>query len=157
MAEWIRPVTDRTQADVDFAAQKIAEWISGESSAVYDLKGCMNVSDINRIEGNIAYLADKLEELEYTNTVYARSWSEENTPTERDINRILDNVRALISSFYQQDKAPIVPSDLLRYDSVNAVEENLLLIKELLEVMVGSFRKASTFQSGSTFRLPTRR
>ena len=64
MAVWINPVYDRTQEDVEYAKQKIAEWIAADtmenSLVVHDLKGCLNVSDLNRIEGNIKYLAEQI-------------------------------------------------------------------------------------------------
>jgi hypothetical protein len=115
---WRTPIFDRTRADVDFAIQKIAEWISyniseaaydekvrieneklilnegvvatakdkvilqGDGRAyvendtmivkigvVYDLKGCLNQLDINRIEGNIAYLAEKFSDLAYPSSI----------------------------------------------------------------------------------------
>lgn len=161
MAVWIDPVFDRTQADVDFATQKIAEWIAGSITGnplvVYDLKGCLNVSDINRIEGNIAYLADEFSRLYYPPDTSVKSWTAAGIPNEQDISRILYNVRALITAYYQQDKAPNVPENLLGYNEVNAVEENLSLIKQLLDCMVGSFRKSGTFKSGQSMFLPIRR
>ena len=43
MAVWIDPVFDRTQEDVEFAIEKIAEWvaanITGNPLVVHDLKG----------------------------------------------------------------------------------------------------------------------
>lgn len=161
MAAWIEPVCDRTQEDVDFAVQKIAEWIVGDITynplVVYDLKGCLNVSDINRIEGNIEYLSKELSKLAYPPDTSTKSWTVAGLPNESDINRILYNVQALITAFYQQSSAPSVPSAILRYSDANAVEKNLELIKELLDAMVGSFRKSNTFKAGSTFFLPIRR
>lgn len=161
MAVWIDPIFDRTQEDVDFAVEKIAEWIvgniTGNPLVVYDLKGCLNVSDINRIEGNIAYLASELSRLHYPPDTSTKSWTAAGMPNEQDISRIVYNVRALITAYYQQDIAPNVPENLLGYNEVNAVEKNLSLIKELLDCMVGSFRKSGTFQSGRTTFLPIRR
>lgn len=161
MAEWITPVTDRTQEDVEFAITKIAEWIAGNIThnplVVYDLKGCLNVSDINRIENNIEYLSKNLTKMGYTPSVVSKSWEMSGIPNERDIFRILANVRAIISAFYQQDSAPNVPSTILRYEDANDIEKNLELIKELLDCMVSSFRKSNTFKAGSRTFLPMRR
>lgn len=157
MAQWIDPIFDRTQADVDFAIRKIAEWVATDGAMAYDLKGCVNVSDINRIEGNIAFLSEKLTELHYPPDTAIKTWSRSSMPTAQDIERILYNVKALITAFYKHDDSPDVPSSLARYSDVNAVEENLHLIKYLLDIMVGSFRKSGTFQSGSTMFLPIRR
>ena len=161
MAVWLDPVFDRTQEDVDFATKKIAEWIAaditGNPLVVYDLKGCLNVYDINRIEGNVAYLAERLARYGYPPDVATKSWTSAGMPNEGDIGRILYNVRALIDGFYEPSASPAIPEALLGYDEVNAVEKNLFLIKELLDCMVNSFRKSGTFYSGSTTVLPIRR
>lgn len=158
MASWITPVFDRTQKDVEFAIQKIAEWIVGNNQLVVDdLKGCLNVSDINRIEGNIAYLSKRLTDLGYLPNTSTKTWSENGMPTEQDITRITNNVRALILAFYKPKEAPDIPDNILSYTEVNAIEENLYLIEQLLNNMVNSFRKSGAFQSGSTMFLPIRR
>lgn len=161
MAVWITPVFDRTQADVDFATAKIAEWIAGKATrssiVTQDLKGCLNASDLNRIEGNIAFLTERLIEYGYPVSTYGKTWERGGMPNELDVERIITNVRALVRACYTPGDSPSVPSSLRDYSSVNAVEENLWLIKEIIDVMVASFRKSGTFYSGSTLCLPTRR
>ncbi len=158
---WIDPVYDRTQADVDFAIKTIAEWIAantaGNPLVVYDLKGCLNVSDMNRIEGNIAYLSEQFNQLMYPPDTSVKTWGVDGLPTGDDIARIIANVRALIAAFYQQPQAPEVPEDMRNYSEINDIEKNLALIKELLDGMVASFRKSGTFTSGTTMFLPIRR
>lgn len=65
MATWITPIIDRTQQDVDrikalnakgyfnLTAEEKAEWAQ-------DSKGCLNSSDLNRIENNIKVISDIL-------------------------------------------------------------------------------------------------
>lgn len=203
---WREPIFDRTQADVDFAISKIAEWIvynissaeydekvrieneelilregtvattndalilQGDGRAfvendtlivkigvVYDLKGCLNVFDINRIEENIAYLSEKLNELSYANSVITKRWSKDNLPTDVEIQRITENVKELVASFYRPSDAPSIPATMSSYDNINALERNIDLIKYLLDCMVNSFMKSNTFKSGATMILPTRR
>ena len=204
---WREPIFDRTQADVDFAAQKIAEWIvynissaeydekvrieneelilregqaayiendglvlQGDGRAivendelivkigvVYDLKGCLNLLDINRIEGNIAYLSKKLSELDYPSNVISTQWNTDNLPTEQDIQRIIENIKSLVKSFYQPNNAPALPSGMTSYSDVNAIERNIDLIKYLLDCMVSSFKISGAYISGSTMSLPRRR
>ena len=203
---WKEPIFDRTQADVDFAIQKIAEWITHNISAteydekvrieneelilqegyvettddavvlqgdgrayvendalvvrigvVYDLKGCLNLSDINRIEGNIAYLSEQLLKMSYPNSVSTKEWVRDNLPNALDIQRIIANIRSLVDAFYQPSEAPTLPETISSYDDVNAIEKNIDLIKYLLDCMVNSFKKAGTFKSGSTTYLPLRR
>lgn len=161
MAEWRTPVFDRTREDVEHAIKTIADWVNSDVSvnplAVHDLKGCLNVSDINRIEGNIAYLAEMLNDYCYSPDFSTKSWTNSGLPNETDISRILNNLRAIIGNFYQQSEAPPVPHHLQGYEDVNSVEENLFLIKELLDCMVASFKKSSTFKSGGSRLLPIRR
>lgn len=155
---WQEPIFDRTQEDVEFAVRKISEWIAyGKPTDVYDLKGCLNVSDINRIEGNIAYLSERLGELAYLSSIFTKKWTKDGLPTESDIQRIINNVHELINSYYQQSVAPTLPSKMLSYSDINSIEENLDLIKYLLDIMVSSFKKSGTFQSGSKMFLPIRR
>ena len=161
MAVWIEPVFDRTQSDVDFAEQQIQEWIAaqltGNPIETYDLKGCLNLSDINRIEGNIQYLTDRLDELHYFSGTSTKTWERSGLPTERDIRRILSNVRYIIAAYHQQAGVPDVPEDMGTYSDINAIEENLFKIKQLLDSMVNGFQKSNMFKSGGMRMLPIRR
>lgn len=204
---WREPIFDRTQEDVDFAVNKIAEWIvynistaeydekvrveneqlilrdgqaevvdsgalvlQGDGKAyvendvliirigvVYDLKGCLNVMDINRIEENIAYLSEKLLSYYYPSSVITRRWSKDDLPTEEDIQQIISNIVSLNDSFYRPKDAPDLPSTMLSFNDINSIERNIDLIKYLIDCMVQSFRKAGTIKSGSTIFLPIRR
>ena len=153
---------DRTQDDVDRALKQISEWIassiSGKPIVTTDLKGCLNVTDINRIEGNIAYLSERLNEYYYVANTPSKTWDRKGLPTKYDVERILGNVRELCDEFYALPNAPGIPSSLLGYEDVNAVELNLNLIFELLNQMVECFyKKSGNFSSGSTMFLPIRR
>ncbi len=203
---WKEPIFDRTQYDIDFAINKIAEWIvynissteydekvrieneklvlkeglvervddvlvlDGDGRAyvdndalvvkigvVYDLKGCLNTIDINRIEDNIKYLSERLLEFGYVSNISTKQWSKENLPTEIDMQRIIENIRSIISSFYQVSDAPSLPSKMSSYNDVNQIERNIDLIKYLLDCMVNSFHQSGTIKSGATMSLPIRR
>ena len=161
MATWTSPVFDRTQEDVDIAIKTIEEWINtdiaGKLFVLYDLKGCLNVSDINRIENNMAYLAETLISHGYYPNVVTKTWTNSGIPTQNDIERIIKNLRELLNSFYVSRKAPTVPNDLLSYEEVNAIEKNLFIIKELIEIMLNSFKVSGAFYLGTTSHLPLRR
>ena len=124
---------------------------------VYDLKGCLNKLDINRIEGNIDYLSQKLTELSYPNNVATRQWGKDDLPNEQDIERIITNIKSIISSFYQPSDAPTLPSKMSSHDDVNAIERNIDLIKYLIDCMVNSFKSVGAYNSGTTMSLPIRR
>ena len=62
---WIAPITNRTQEDVDLVIQyeKIGyDNFTTEQKVVWNagMIGALNASDLNRIEGNIQYLANLL-------------------------------------------------------------------------------------------------
>lgn len=161
MANWTEPVYDRTDGDVEFAIRKIAEWVSAKNAGVSvvteDLKGCLNVSDINRIENNVKFLSEKLMEYGYSVSVSTKSWGYDGLPNVGDLSRIIKNVRALVTAYYPHSTSPTIPDTINGYIEVNAVEKNLYLIKMLLDCMVGSFKKSGTFQCGGKPMLPIRR
>ena len=159
MANWLDPVFDRTEADVNFAKEQIALWRNKLEpvSDSYALKGCLNISDINRIEENVQYLSDVLNELGYPQGAYTKRWGKDNLPNVGDVRRILFNVELLLDAYYKTPGAPSVPGSMSAYTDINAIEENLYNIKQLLDIMTASFRKSGTFQSGSIRMLPIRR
>lgn len=124
---------------------------------VYDLKGCLNLLDLNRIEGNIAYLTERMESYSYAPNIHGKQWSRVDMPNQNDMSRIIENIRALIGAFYPPHNPPELPTTMLSYTDINAIEENLFLLKQMLDCMEGSFRKVGTIKSGSTMFLPIRR
>lgn len=124
---------------------------------VYELKGCLNLLDLNRIEGNIAYLAEKMESYSYSPNIHAKQWTKVDLPNENDMSRIIDNIRSLTSAFYSPHNPPSLPTAMLSYSDINAIEENLYLIKELLDCMASAFKKVGMVKSGLRTVLPIRR
>ena len=97
-----------TQADVDFAIKTIAEWIAantaGNPLVVYDLKGCLNVPDLNRIEGNIAFLAERFNDLMYPPDTSVKEWETHGLPSSDDIRRISQMSVPLLKFFISNRK-----------------------------------------------------
>ena len=124
---------------------------------VYELKGCFNLLDLNRIENNIEYMSETLSELGYPQSTFTKKWTRKDMPSGSDIQRILKNISSLIADFHQQGNAPSLPQTMLSYEEINMIEKNLQLLKELLDCMIGSFHKSNTFKSGTTTFLPIRR
>ena len=114
---------------------------------VIDLKGCLNLADLNRIEGNIAYLGELMESFSYTPNIHGKSWIISDLPNQNDMSRIIENIRSLISAYYSPASPPSLPTTMLSYTDLNAIEENLYLIKELLDCMQSSFKKVGTIKS----------
>lgn len=143
MAEWISPIYDRKQSDIDYALSQIR---SGNSSSEY--KGCFNVTDINRIENDCRYIADRLNVLKYTNTITTKSWDMYDVPNVTEIARLINNVSALINAYYRPADSPDLPTTLLTYEQVNALEKNLYMIKHLIDEEENAFRFCGTFNCG---------
>ena len=144
MANWSQPVFDRTLADVEYAKQQLEKKIN-----TTDLKGCLNPNHLTRIENNTRHLADELIKLGYSNTVTTQSsWGYGAAPNVTEIMRIINNVSKLMDAFYKPSDAPNLPTTLLTYEQVNAIEKNLYLIKETLDDMITYFRECGTFVCG---------
>lgn len=124
---------------------------------VYELKGCLNLLDLNRIEGNISYLAEMMESYSYAPNIHGKQWDRVDLPNQNDMSRIIENIRALISAFYSPADPPRLPTTMLSYSDINAIEQNLFLIKQLLDTMASSFKIVGTIKSGATTFLPIRR
>ena len=143
MAQWMSPVHNRTQSDVDYAIYQISK---GNNSVEY--KGCFNVSDINRIENNVRYVADRLNVLKYTNTIETKSWTFYGVPDTTEITRLINNVTKLISAYYKPEGSPALPNTLLTYEQVNALEKILYMIKSLIDTEENQYRYCGTITCG---------
>jgi hypothetical protein len=124
---------------------------------VYDLKGCLNLSDITRIEDNISYLAKRLTQYRYSINVNSKEWVGDSLPTEQDMKRIGDNIRSIFNGFVKPSESAVVPETMLSYEDINELERNLHQLKMLLDAMVNAFVLSGTSKSGTTNRLPIRR
>lgn len=158
---WRDPIYDRTQADIDYAIAKITEWkrliARGERVNVIELKGCLNLSDITRIEDNIKYLSDALNALGYHSHIFYKTWAIDGLPDINDVRRILNNVLEIIESYHQPNDVPFIPNSLLTYQDVNSLELNLFKIKQMIDSMIMSFPKSGKLSSNGLHILPMRR
>lgn len=124
---------------------------------VYDLKGCLNLSDLNRIEDDIEYLAERLMEYRYPIVVNCKEWVKSDLPNILDMQRIANNIRLLFTGFATPSEYSPIPEVMLSYKDINAIEHNLYLLKQMIDAMEGSFIMSGTTTSGATNRLPLRR
>lgn len=161
MVEWIEPVFDRTLDDIEFAKKQIQEWIQNKLASgnvkTCELKGCFNVTDINRIEGNIRYITDKLNFWGYKTETECKTWELKDIPTVNDVNRILTNLRILVTAYHKKRNISDIPWNMINFRDINAIEENLFYINELIEIMIKSLQKCGMFKSGAKRILPIRR
>lgn len=127
-----------------------------EMGNVYDLKGCLNLADIIRIETNLTHISEQLSKYHYPLYIYNKGWAIGDLPTADDMKRIADNIRTIFSEFYAPIGSYEVSEVLLSYEDVNALEHNLFLIKQMLDAMIALFIPSGTSKCGAG-RLPLRR
>jgi len=156
---WIVPVVDRTLLDVQDALAQIEMWrtqvANGQTPTVTELKGCLNVTDLNRIEANTRYISEFLQGYRFqTNVTTKVDWTDESLPNAADVNRIIDNIKEIRNKYYEPAGMPSLPQTMVSFSDINAIEQSLLLFREMLLGMVGAFRRSGTFVAGSPFRLP---
>lgn len=113
-------ITDRTQADLD-----------NDTDRAY-----IDYEDLNRIEGAIQFLSDRLRDAGYQNTVSVRSaeWMMQDIRTQADMDRIRDNINILRSVYTVLPDTPDTPVSIT-YSSIaqaNAIEQ-ILFDLDLLE------------------------
>lgn len=112
MAEWIAPVYDRTAADVAAGAEKC--YFGAET--------------LNRIEGNLQYLAELLGVTE----VETRTWAGTDFLRLSDMQRILANLAAVREAYHALPGSPDIPAPpATLWSDVNAIEEITAGIHEL--------------------------
>lgn len=112
MAEWIAPVYDRTAADVAAGAEKCY----------------FSAGTLNRIEGNLQYLAGLLG----AGDVQTRSWASADFLRLSDMQRILANLAAVRSAYHALPGGPDIPEPpATLWSDVNAIEEITAGIHEL--------------------------
>lgn len=112
MAEWIAPVYDRTATDVAAGAEKC--YFSAET--------------LNRIEGNLQYLAELLGVTE----VETRTWAGTDFLRLSDMQRILANLAAVREAYHALPGSPDIPAPpATLWSDVNAIEEITAGIHEL--------------------------
>ena len=143
MASWINPVYDRTQSDVDYAKGQIRRFkANGGITDGINLKGCLNDSDINRIENNSRYLCDELVRLYYFCDIpTTHTWSIWSVPNNQQIDRIINNIKKLQSAYYTPENSPELPKTISHYEDANFIEKCLYLLKEMIDDMVSRFRE----------------
>lgn len=139
-------IYDRTQSDVDYAISQIQK-----GNTRTELKGCFNVVDINRIENNVRYIADRLNILKYTNNIETKSWDMYGLPNVTEVTRLINNVSKIITAYYKPVDAPDLPTTLLTFEQVNVLEKNLNMIKRLIDEEENEYRHCGTFNCGEVW------
>jgi hypothetical protein len=153
MAVWQTPIYDRTNEDVQSAKTTIASWLADPSSAIVtDLKGCLNKSDMNRIEENMEYLREALISIGHSvpSMTFKTDWAySDYSPltiawTTQNIERILSNL-SLLKSYAPQGFIPdAVPAGMMHYGNINAIERITSYIYSFIQSTINGYRYSGT-------------
>lgn len=134
-------VYDRTAQDVEYVKELNQKYLNrtiteGEKEVWFgNLKGALNLSDINRVENNtraIAKLANVL--------VNTKLWLQGEIPTESDYGRIRENVETLKESTIGLHDSPEIPERPFNtYQKWNDIEKILFDVYYFYQKSVGYF------------------
>ena len=149
-------ITDRTAADVArwkelrdkgfdaMTADERAEWLG-------DMKGAYSFTDMNRVEGAVAYIAQKLTALGYPFSPTVKiNWSMEDIPTKADMTRYFGNVASLRTQLPVYTGISTAPSasDSMDYSKANDLEKVLLEINYRVDMIPESWIYSAEIFSG---------
>jgi len=113
MRSWIRPITDRNQLDL---TRRTA-------------KAFLNVADLNRIESNLAYLSERLNNLGYkVMPVKVENWNKTKVPRVVNIQNICNSVIDITRAYYNPDEytdISRIPNSPLHFSHINSIEQIL--------------------------------
>lgn len=140
-------ITDRTQADVDYAARLSAAGWDGmtedeRTAWTLGLKGTYNAADLNRVGNAVNYVAGRLEGAGYSVPVNPKiDWLESDIPTYSDMEIYLNNVEIIRGTLTVPTATPEVPEDMetLTYEEANDIERILLAVDALITNMINAY------------------
>ena len=154
---WLSPITDRTLEDVRYAESKVAEWIAaysrGETPTVTDLKGCVNASDLNRVEGNLDYLNQRVVYKggsPYNNMV-VKTWERGEVVLTSDVRRLLINASMVADLYGLSDVVPIPYVTISGYEDMNYLEIMTQLAKEMVTARWGQLSSLTWGNMSDTY------
>ena len=133
-------ITDRTQADVEYAkilhekglsrmtAEELTEWLGG-------LKGWYDYRDLNRVGEAMIYVRDRLKTVgEVVNIEPSTDWTSPDLPTYGAFAEYLNNVKRLRDAITVTRDTPNVPSGiLLNFEEANDIERILQILEGLID------------------------
>ena len=140
-------ITDRTQADVDYAARLNAVGWDGmtedeRTAWTLGLKGTYDAADLNRVGNAVNYVAGRLEGAGYSVPVNPKiDWLESDIPTYSDMAIYLNNVEIIRGTLTVPPATPEVPDDMetLTYEEANDIERILLAVDALITNMINAY------------------
>lgn len=148
-------ITDRTQSDVNRAKEIIekAKNIENLSSSELEeylggLKGCYNISDLNRVEESVKYISDLLNSLSYYNVVDVKTWVDGEFMNSSQLKRYLNNLNILKNAYVVYSTTPVTPPSYKPYNYANDIEKILINIEEIIGNMEKYFIRCGASNCG---------
>lgn len=146
-------VYDRTAQDVETARTQ-------RGAALTPLKGCYNITDLNRVESAVKTLAVALTAAGYPVEITPvlkggkaedREWQEGDIVRRAQWTTYLANVQTLRDAYYTLAGTGELPKpeDKLDYQGANNIEKVLADIDLLIGCMKASYRRCGTFRAGN--------
>jgi len=136
MRQWTEPVTDRSRFDI----------------ASRTPKAFLHASDLNRIEGNIAYLSEHLNSQGYRiMPIPPKGWSVSDIPRTADLRYICESIMAIIQAYHKPagyTDISGIPDNSPNFTDINSIEQNLAAIKTLIRGTISAYRHSGTFNLG---------
>lgn len=148
-------VYDRTAQDVETARTQ-------RGTTLTLLKGCYNITDLNRVEAAVQTLSAALTSAGYPVEIAPvlkgskaedREWQEGDVLYRPQWTTYLENVQRLRDAYYtlaETGELP-APEDKLEYTGANTIEKVLADIDLLLDGMKSIYRRAGTFSAGGNY------
>lgn len=150
-------ITDRTQADVNYALQLNAAGWAGmtaeqKSDWLAGLKGAYNYTDLNRVTDAVDYIAGEFQSYGYSVSVtpinithpdgtVSTVWQDSDIPTSQQLDTYLANIQALRDVISLAEGTPELPESMavLTYVAANNIEQLLIDISTALQNIAASF------------------
>lgn len=153
-------IYDRTIEDVMYAINtraKIAtqgfDSLTLEEAADYmdGLKGALNISDLQRIEINTNFIAERLTTSGYPTEVTAiKTWQRTNMPIASELERIRADVATLRGKLTLRSSVPSIPNTLVPADfnKINILERIQYEVMQAVNAITSMLVHINTFRLG---------
>ena len=157
-------IYDRTKADVDRAAYLIGKIQRGEmltdaekTEYFSGLKGCINASDLNRVETKVKELVEVLRGYGYTVGYVSpghSEWAYDGTMKEPDVLLYLANIAALRRVIPLPEDIPPIPTidEWIDWTAANDIERIVYELDRMIYGIVPLFRRCGAFRAGNNAR-----
>lgn len=139
----INAIYDRIREDVERVRELNKKYIAGtiteeeKEEWLAGLKGALNLSDLNRIESNCAYVANEIAVV-----VITKEWQITDIPRVSDYLRIRNNVECIRAAFATMSTTPITPVQPLNtFQKWNDIERILYDVDYIYTGMVENWMR----------------